>query len=201
MKKEQLTLKSTNEVKASKKYCIIDIEEGKIIDGKLENILSEEIIDDFDNYYVRLPPLFVKALDNNQVMVSHEEFEGSIKLVPQLISKYKNYLIKGQCRSIPNVAPNSTQFSYSKAKKLAKLEILKTKAEYYYTLASVTTEEEKEKCLALAKLYVDKYNKEVEAYNRALARQKERNHTWIRNYILLICVISVLVAAVVTLIG
>lgn len=86
--------------------------------------------------------------------------------------------------------------------KLAKLEDLKTKAEHYDTLASVTTGEEKEKCLALAKLYVDKYNKEVEAYNRALARQKERNHTWLRNSIwIIICVILVLVAAVAELIG
>ena len=161
MKKEQLTLKSTNEridsleskldliikklntsestneVKASKKYCIIDIEEGKIIDGKLENILSEEIIDDFDNYYVRLTPLFVKALDNNQVMVSHEEFEGSIKLIPQMISKYKNSLINGQCRSIPNVAPNFTQFSYNKAKKFADWvdgEIMNWKTQLYIQL-------------------------------------------------------------------
>lgn len=166
MKKEQLTLKSTNEridsleskldliikklntsestneVKASKQYCIIDIEEGKIIDGKLENILSEDIIDDFDNYYVRLTPLFVKALDNNQVMVSHEEFEGSIKLIPQMISKYKNSLINGQCRSIPNVAPNFTQFSYNKAKKFADWvegEIMNWETQLYIQLVYLAT--------------------------------------------------------------
>lgn len=166
MKKEKLTIKSTNEridsleskldliikklntsesineVTTSKQYCIVNIRTGAIIDGYLENLVSEDVIDEFNNYYVKLTPLFVKPLDDNQVKISTKEFEGAVKLVPQLISKYKNSLIKGQCRSIPNVAPNFTQFSYNKAKQFADLvdgEIMNWETQLYIQLVYLAT--------------------------------------------------------------
>lgn len=166
MEKEKLTLKSTNEridsleskldliigklnaseltgkVKTDKDYCIIDINGGTIIDGRLGVISPEDIMDEFDNYYVKLPPLFVKVLDNNEVKISTEEFEEAVELVPQLISKYKNSLINGQCRSIPYVAPNFTQFSYKKSKKFAEWvggEIMNWETQLYIQLVYLAT--------------------------------------------------------------
>lgn len=171
MKKEKLTIKSTNEridsleskldliikklntsesingvtaSKQCKQYCIVDISRGgAIIDGHLENIVSEDIIDKFDNFYVKLTPLFVKTLNNSyKVKISTEEFKGAIKLIPQMISKYKNSLINSQCRSIPNVAPNFTQFSYNKAKKFADWvdgEIMNWETQLYIQLVYLAT--------------------------------------------------------------
>lgn len=169
MKKEKLTIKSTNEridsleskldliikklntsksinevatSKQYKQYCIVNIKDGAIIDGHLDNIVSEDIIDEFANFYVKLTPLFVKQLDDNQVMLSTEEFEEAVELVPQLISKYKNSLINGQCRSIPNVAPDFTQLSYNKSKKFAEWvggEIMNWETQLYIQLVYLAT--------------------------------------------------------------
>jgi len=62
--------------------------------------------------------------------------------------------------------------------KLAELNNLKTKAEEYSTLANATKGQEKEKYLALAELYTDKYNKEVKAYNEAIEKQKQSDLIW-----------------------
>lgn len=66
----------------------------------------------------------------------------------------------------------------AESQRLAELKSLKTKAEEYATLADATKGQEKEKYLALAELYTDKYNKEVESYNAAIDKQKKSNLIW-----------------------
>lgn len=103
---------------------VLDIKEGKICEGKPLNKLDFLIekttyTDEYANEYVILPPIYVRKMGDSKVLVSLSQFLGGIELKPQMISRYKNSLIDGQCRSIPNVAPNFTQFSYNKSKKFA----------------------------------------------------------------------------------
>lgn len=103
---------------------VLDIKEGKICEGKPLNKLDFLIekttyTDEYANDYVILPPIYVREMGDNKVSVSLSELIDGMELKPQMISRYKNSLINGQCRSISNVAPNFTQFSYNKSKKFA----------------------------------------------------------------------------------
>ncbi len=80
---------------------------------------SEEFEDKHKNIYVRLPAIYVNVM-GKIVYFTFDEVDGYIKLQPQLVSKYKNSLVDGKIRSIPNVAPNFTQFSFNKATKFCK---------------------------------------------------------------------------------
>lgn len=75
---------------------------------------SLEFIDDYRNVFVQLPTIWLK-LDKDKLLFSLEEKRNSIILQPQAISKYKNSLIRRKIRSIPNVAPNFSQFSFNKS--------------------------------------------------------------------------------------
>lgn len=77
---------------------------------------SEEFTDDHGNVFVQLPTVWIK-IDGELLNISFYEKDGFIQLTPQAISKYKGSLIKGELRSIPNVAPNFSQFSFNKSTK------------------------------------------------------------------------------------
>ncbi len=81
--------------------------------------LSEKIEDEHKNIYVKLPTIYVNVM-SRIIYFSFNEIDGYIKLQPQLVSKYKNSLVDGKIRSIPNVAPNFSQFSFNKATKFCK---------------------------------------------------------------------------------
>lgn len=81
--------------------------------------LSEEFEDDHKNIYVDLPAIYINVI-NKTIYFSFDEIAGYIKLQPQKVSKYKNSLVEGKIRSIPNVAPNFSQFSFNKATKFCK---------------------------------------------------------------------------------
>lgn len=121
---------------------VLDIKEGKICEGETLNKLDFLIekatyTDEYANEYVILPPIYVRKMEDSKVLVSLSQFLGGIELKPQMISRYKNSLINGQCRSVPNVAPNFSQFSYNKSKKFAKWvggEIMNWKTQLYIQL-------------------------------------------------------------------
>lgn len=121
---------------------VLDIKEGKICEGKPLNKLDFLIekttyIDEYANEYVILPPIYVRKMGDSKVLVSLSQFLGGIELKPQMISRYKNSLIDGKCRSIPNVAPNFTQISYNKSNKFAEWadgEIMNWKTQLYIQL-------------------------------------------------------------------
>lgn len=82
--------------------------------------LSEETTDKFGNVFVKLPTIYV-SLKENKLSFSFTKLETSQYCIkPQLVSKYKNSLVNGQLRSIPNVAPNFNQFSFNKSSKFCK---------------------------------------------------------------------------------
>lgn len=81
--------------------------------------LSEEFEDEHKNIYVDLPTIYV-SVTNKIIHFSFDEVAGYIKLQPQKVSKYKNSLVDGKIRSIPDVAPNFSQFSFNKATKFCK---------------------------------------------------------------------------------
>lgn len=89
--------------------------DGKFNNIKLDNELTKkrfnEFIDEYDNEFVHLTPLYVKFSETT-IQISFQEFAGAYELVPQYISKYKNSLIEGKVRSISDVAPNFNQMSY-----------------------------------------------------------------------------------------
>lgn len=85
---------------------------------------SDKFTDENDNVFVQLPAMYY-IIDNEDdknvsIKFSFHEFENANRLEPQAISKYKNSWINGKIRSIPNVAPDCSQFSYIKSKKLCK---------------------------------------------------------------------------------
>lgn len=102
--------------------------------------MTKEITDEYGNVYVCLPPLYINLNDDERIInlsFSPSAFEDSIKLKPQMISKYKNSLINGQCRSIPGVAPDFNGISYLTAKKLIKSvggEMMNWKTQLYIQL-------------------------------------------------------------------
>lgn len=77
---------------------------------------SKEFTDEHKNVYVQLPTIYV-YLQNGHCSFVFEKVDGTLELQPQAISKYKNSLVEGQIRSIPNHAPDFTQFSFNKATK------------------------------------------------------------------------------------
>lgn len=144
MKKEILTLKSTNEridsleskldqiLKALSKdneyeETLFEINTKTLQSGernpegfiKLFKSKSKEFVDEHENIFVQLPTIWVK-FDEDELLFVFEEKEDYIKFQPQAISKYKGALVEGKLRSIPNVAPDFTQFSFNKATKFCK---------------------------------------------------------------------------------
>lgn len=77
---------------------------------------SQEFTDEHDNVYVQLPTIWLK-INGKQLLFSFDEMNDWIELQPQAISKYKNSLVDGKIRSIPNHAPDFSQFSFNKATK------------------------------------------------------------------------------------
>lgn len=79
---------------------------------------SEEFTDNYGNVYVQLPTIYLQYLGSDEYRFAFEPTNEEMEeLIPQAISKYKNSLINGQIRSIPNVAPNFNQMSYNKVTK------------------------------------------------------------------------------------
>ena len=89
--------------------------DGKFNNIKLEHELTKnrfnDFIDEYDNEFVQLMPIYVKFSETT-IQIEFQEFAGSYEIVPQYVSKYKNSLIEGKVRSIPDVAPNFNQMSY-----------------------------------------------------------------------------------------
>lgn len=81
---------------------------------------SKEFTDEHKNIYVQLPTIWLHCIGNNEYNFTFEPVYGAIELQPQAISKYKNSLVEGKIRSIPNHAPDFTQFSFNKANKFCK---------------------------------------------------------------------------------
>lgn len=77
---------------------------------------SNEFTDEHENVYVQLPTIWLK-INGKQLLFSFDEMDDGIKLQPQAISKYKGSLVDGKLRSIPNHAPDFSQFSFNKATK------------------------------------------------------------------------------------
>lgn len=84
---------------------------------------SKEFTDKHDNVYVQLPTIWIIFKDetlefifdkNELAFIEPDTYE---ELKPQAISKYKNSLVDGKIRSIPNHAPDFTQFSFNKSTK------------------------------------------------------------------------------------
>lgn len=79
------------------------------------------ITDDNENEFVQLPTIYV-AFNEEQITISFEKLDReSHKLVPQLVSRYKNALIEGKVRSLTGVAPNFNQMSYLRFNEFVKL--------------------------------------------------------------------------------
>lgn len=76
----------------------------------------KEFTDEHKNVYVQLPTIWL-IIKDTELSFDFEKIDGAIELKPQAISKYKNSLVEGQIRSIPNHAPDFTQFSFNKATK------------------------------------------------------------------------------------
>lgn len=80
---------------------------------------SKEFTDEHDNVYVQLPTIWL-IIKDTELSFGFEKIDGAIELKPQAISKYKNSLVEGKIRSIPNHAPDFTQFSLNKSTKFCK---------------------------------------------------------------------------------
>lgn len=121
---------------------VVDIKNKETCEGRTipESVFSRKVTtytDEYGNEYVVLPTIYFRETGDNKLTISLSQLIGGTELKPQMISKYKNSLIDGKCRSIPNVAPNFTQFSYNKSKKFAEWvggEIMDWKTQLYIQL-------------------------------------------------------------------
>lgn len=122
--------------------AVVDIKNNDVCKGLTlnESVFlrkTSTYVDEYNNEYVVLPTIYVRETGDNKLTISLSQLIGGTELKPQMISKYKNSLIDGKCRSIPNVAPNFTQFSYNKSKKFAEWvggEIMNWKTQLYIQL-------------------------------------------------------------------
>lgn len=124
--------------------------DGKFNNIKLDNELTKkrfnEFIDENDNEFVQLTPIYVKFSETT-IQIAFQEFAGAYELVPQYISKYKNALIEGKVRSVHGVAPNFNQMSYLRFEEFIKWaggEMLNWKTVLYLQILWLFTKKTKE---------------------------------------------------------
>lgn len=102
---------------------------------------TKEITDEYDNTYICLPPLYIR-IEEEKADLSFYPLKGGIELRPQMISKYKNSLINGQCRSIPGVIPDFNEMSFEKSEKFVEWadgEMMNWKTQLYIQLVFFAT--------------------------------------------------------------
>lgn len=117
-------------------------------DNRKPNIETVEFTDYNRNVFIQLPTIYV-CWGYDFITIDFEDTDDSsyIELKPQAISKYKNALINGKVRSIPNVPPNFNQMSYLRFKEFVKWaggEMMNWKTVLYLQLMWLFIKETKE---------------------------------------------------------
>lgn len=117
-------------VKGPQRHSYFELHHSKKF-GELQNAFKDnrkpritliEFTDDNGNVFIQLPTIYVNW-GQDFIAIDFEKPDDSafIALQPQAISKYKNSLIEGKVRSIPNVPPNFNQMSYKRFEEFIKL--------------------------------------------------------------------------------